>query len=126
LNVYFCITFTMMKKVYYLSTCSTCKKIMNDLDLSDFIKQDIKYNPITRSQLESLYNINSSYEALFSKRSKKYFSLSLKYKNLKEDDFKELILQEYTFLKRPVFILDKNIFVGNSKENIRELRENLL
>ncbi len=115
-----------MKKVYYLSTCSTCKKIMNDLDLSEFIKQDIKYNPITRSQLESLYNINSSYEALFSKRSKKYFSLSLKYKNLKEDDFKELILQEYTFLKRPVFILDENIFVGNSKENIRELRENLL
>lgn len=44
---------------------------------------------------------------------------------MKEDDFKELILQEHTFLKRPVFILDENIFVGNSKENIRELIENL-
>lgn len=112
-----------MKKVYYLSTCSTCSRIMEDLDLSDFILQDIKYNPITRSQIESIYAISSSYEALFSKRAQKYKSMNLKDNKLKEEDFKELILQEYTFLKRPVFVLDKDIFVGNSKENIRALKD---
>jgi arsenate reductase len=96
---------------------------MEDLDLSDFILQDIKYNPITRSQIESIYAINSSYEALFSKRAQKYKSMNLKDNKLKEEDFKELILQEYTFLKRPVFVLDKDIFVGNSKENIRALKD---
>ncbi len=114
-----------MKKVYYLSTCSTCKRIMKDLDLSNFTLQDIKSSPITPAQIQYIYGLKASYEAIFSKRAQKYQTMSLKDKNLQEEDFRELILQEYTFLKRPIFIFDKAIFVGNSKENIRALKETL-
>tara|TARA_B100000780_G_C21117751_1_gene452407 strand:- start:1480 stop:1785 length:306 start_codon:yes stop_codon:yes gene_type:complete len=98
---------------------------MKDLDLSDFILQDIKSSAITPAQIQSIYRLKPSYEALFSKRAQKYQTMSLKNKNLREEDFRELILQEYTFLKRPIFIFDKAIFVGNSKENISALKETL-
>ena len=56
-----------------------------------------------------------SYEALFSRRAIKYKSMGLKEKVLLEDDYKQLILEEDTFLKRPVFIVEDEIFIGNSK-----------
>lgn len=114
-----------MKKIYYLSTCSTCKRIMDSLPLSDFIKQDIKSDKITNLQLEEMYNLAGSYEALFSKRSMKYKSLGLASKVLTENDFKNYILEEYTFLKRPVFIINNEIFVGNSKKEIEKVEQKL-
>ena len=98
---------------------------MKDLDLSNFILQDIKSSPITSEQIQSIHRLKPSYEAIFSKRAQKYQAMSLKDKNLKEEDFRELILQEYTFLKRPIFIFDKAIFIGNSKKNISALKETL-
>ena len=45
-----------MKKIYYLSTCDTNKRILKELNLpKDFIKQDLKRNRIKISDdLESL------------------------------------------------------------------------
>lgn len=114
-----------MKKAYYLGTCSTCVRIMNSLDLSDFEKQDIKTDKISSAQIEQMKEMAGSYEALFSKRAMKYKSLGLKEKNLSEADFKQYILEEYTFLKRPVFIVDNQIFVGNAKSNIEKLAAHL-
>jgi arsenate reductase len=59
-----------------------------------------------------------SYEALFSRRAMKYKSMRLADKNLSENDYKNLILDEYTFLKRPVIVVGDKQFVGNSKKVI--------
>jgi len=37
---------------------------------------------------------------------------------LTENDYKRLILQEYTFLKRPVIIYEDKIFVGNEGKTV--------
>ena len=42
---------------------------------------------------------------------------------LTEADYKKLILEEYTFLKRPVFIIGAQSFVGNTKKQIEELEK---
>jgi arsenate reductase len=111
-----------MKKAYYLSTCDTCKRIMGGLDLEGFERQDIKTEPITPAQLSEMHKLSGSYEALFSKVARKYRALGLNEKTLSEDELKNYILEEYTFLKRPVFIIDDQIFIGNSKKNIEALQ----
>jgi len=110
-----------MKKIYYLKTCDTCKRILKLIPLDGFTLQEIKTEAITSSQLKEMKVLSGSYEALFSRRSRKYSSLNLKDKNLTETDFKKLILQEYTFLQRPVIIIDNVIFIGNSKKNMAAL-----
>lgn len=106
-----------MKKIYYLSTCDTCSKIIKRLGgLEGFIKQDIKSDPITSAQLSQMKDMSGSYEALFSKRAIKYKEMKLKDQALAEKDFKRLILQEYTFLKRPVIIMNESIFIGNEEK----------
>jgi arsenate reductase len=110
-----------MKKAFYLSTCSTCVRILKEIN-TKFDLQDIKTNPVTAAQLDEMYAHTSSYEALFSKRAQKYKSRGLKDQNLQEADFKKLLLEEYTFLKRPVFLIDNTIFVGNSKKIVESLK----
>ena len=112
-----------MKKIYHLSTCTTCQAIIKEtaLDQKEFEMQDIKFEKISPSQLEYLKQKSGSYEALFSKRAVKYKELGLKNKKLDETDFRNLILGEYTFLKRPVIIIDDNIFIGSEKKNLEAL-----
>ena len=69
--------------------------------------------------------IAGSYEALFSRKAIKYRSLGLNEMKLSESDYKNYIIEEYTFLKRPVAIIDNKIFIGNSKKNIEELKSKL-
>lgn len=110
-----------MKKIYYLKTCDTCKRILKQLNLDEFELQEIKTQPITVKQLEEMHAVSKSYEALFSRRSKKYAAMDLKNQTLTEKDYKQLILEEYTFLKRPVTLIDSKIFIGNSKKNVEAL-----
>ncbi|MBQ0787543.1 MAG: hypothetical protein KBT69_08590 [Oceanihabitans sp.] len=113
-----------MKKVYYLKTCSTCIRILKELNLpSDFILQDIKKEVITASQLEEMKDLSGSYEALFSKRATLYKKMDLKNQSLTEKDYKQYILDHYTFLSRPVFIIDNAIFIGNSKANVAAVKQ---
>lgn len=115
-----------MKKVYYLSTCDTCKRIIKDLGIGEeFEYQDIKTEAITEAQLDAMKVLAGSYEALFSRVARKYKSMGLKDQQLTEADYKKLILEEYTFLKRPVFLIGDGIFIGNSKKNMEEVREAL-
>ncbi|MEL0455482.1 ArsC/Spx/MgsR family protein [Flavobacteriaceae bacterium SZ-1-7] len=116
-----------MKKVYYLKTCSTCIRILKELNLSsEFILQDIKNEEITVQQLEQMKDLAGSYEALFSKRSNLYKEMDLKNQNLTERDFKHYILDHYTFLSRPVIIVEDKIFVGNSKNTVESVKAALL
>ncbi|MGB1307312.1 MAG: arsenate reductase family protein [Oceanihabitans sp.] len=115
-----------MNKVYYLKTCSTCVRILKEVQLPlDFELQDIKKEAITVKQLEELHALSGSYEALFSKRSKLYKEMDLKNQNLSEKDYKHYILEHYTFLSRPVFIINNVVFIGNSKTNIAAVKQAL-
>lgn len=117
-----------MKKIYFLSSCSTCSRIMKELEIEkyNFILQDIKKEKITEEQLEEMKKLSGSYESLFSRRSMKYKSLGLKDMDLTENDYKNYILEEYTFLLRPTFIINNKIFIGNSKKNIKNVKNALM
>jgi arsenate reductase len=116
-----------MKKVYHLSTCDTSRAIIkeNKLDQKGFDMQDIKTEKITPAQLDEMKQMAGSYEALFSRRAIKYKSLGLKDMNLGEKDYRKYILEEYTFLKRPVIIINDKIFVGSEKKNLEALKKSL-
>ena len=111
-----------MKKVYFLQTCDTCRRILKEVNTDGFERQEIKATPITHSQLEQMHKISGSYEVLFNKRAKLYKKMDLKNQLLSEADYRQFILEEYTFLKRPVFIIDDEILIGNSKKVIEELK----
>ena len=115
-----------MKNVYFLKTCNTCTRIINELNLSDDFKfQEIKSEPLTAKQVDELAKLAGSYEALFSKRAKLYKDMGLKNQNLTEKDFKHYLLEHYTFLSRPVIVINDKIFVGNSKKTIEAAKEAL-
>jgi len=49
--------------------------------------------------------------------------LNLKNKNLQEADFRKYLLEHYTFLSRPIFIIDGKIYIGNSQQNIQAVMQ---
>ncbi len=116
-----------MKKVYHLGNCTTCQAILHETGLAKkgFTLQDIKTDPITPAQLDEMKAMAGSYEALFSRRALKYKALGLKDQVLTEKDYRKYILEEYTFLKRPVVISGKEIFVGSEKKTVGELKEKI-
>ena len=114
-----------MKKVYFLKTCSTCKRIMSEFDLTDFEQREIKSKVVSEEELQEMYALSNSYEALFSKKSTQIKERNIEVKSLQEEDFKKLILEDYRFLKRPVFIINQEIFIGSDKKNIEILKEKL-
>ena len=115
-----------MQKIYHLSTCDTCKRIIKEVEIpSSFIMQDIKKDQITVKQLEEMYALSGSYEALFSRRAKLYKERNLKDEKLLERDFKSLILEHYTFLNRPVILNNGEVFIGNSKKTVEAAKNSI-
>jgi arsenate reductase len=109
----------MSNKIYHLSTCSTCQRIIKTLNNGEgFELQDIKTEKITPAQLDSMKEKAGSYEALFSRRALKYRAMGLHERSLSEKDYRDLILEEYTFLSRPVILIRDQIYIGNSKKNV--------
>ena len=83
-----------MKKIYHLSNCNTCQKIISQINPSEeTILQDIKIENIDATTLDWLKDKVGSYEALFSKRAIKYRSLGLNEMNLTEEDYRKYILE---------------------------------
>lgn len=116
-----------MKKIYHLASCSTCVRILKRIDAESKGVQlhDIKSQPITLEQLDQMRSMAGSYEALFSRRAMKYTSMGLANQTLTEADYRALILEEYTFLKRPVAIIGERIFIGNAAKTTEALTEAL-
>jgi arsenate reductase len=116
----------MKNTIFYLSSCSTCTRILKELQPDNsFELQDIKTSKIRTIQLEEMAGMAGSYEALFSRRAMKFKSMGLKDKVLSETDFKKLILEEYTFLKRPVFVINSQIFIGNSTSVVNAVKSSM-
>jgi arsenate reductase len=113
-----------MNKIYCLSTCDTCNSILRDIQAvkKGFTLQDLKTERITPAQLDELKEKAGSYEALFSRRALKYKEMGLKDRVLTEKDYRGLILQEYTFLKRPVALVGRQLFVGSEKKTVEGLK----
>lgn len=85
--------------------------------------QDIKLEKITAVQLDEMKKMSGSYESLFSRRAMKYKELGLKDQKLDEKDYRNYILEEYTFLKRPVVIINNEIFIGSEKKTLEVLKK---
>jgi arsenate reductase len=88
--------------------------------------QDIKQDRITADQLKHMKKLAGNYESLFSRRAMKYKELGLKDRKLSENDYRDFILEEYTFLKRPVVIINDRIFIGSEKKNVEALKSALM
>jgi arsenate reductase (glutaredoxin) len=105
----------MSRIIYYLGTCTTCARILSQIPKLDrFTLREIKGEPITADELDTLKQLAGSYEALFSRVALKYRALGLNQKKLTEREYRKYILQEYTFLKRPVMVVDESIHIGNA------------
>ena len=114
-----------MKKVFFLKTCDTCKRILKENDFTGFDLHEIKSTAITEDELQEMKDLAGSYEALFSRRAQNYKKLGLKDVNLTEEVIKNYILNDYTFLKRPVVVDNETIFIGNEKKNLELLAAHL-
>lgn len=114
-----------MKKVLYLSTCNTCQRIISEVNTEGFDLQDTKKTPASKNDIEFLREHVDSYEALINRRAQLWQKRGLKNQNLTENDYKALLLEHYSFIKRPIFIDDNQVFIGNSKKVIAALKEHL-
>lgn len=116
-----------MKKIYHLGNCTTSQAIIEETQLNKkgFQMQDIKFEKITPAQLDEMKQMAGSYEALFSRRAMKYKALGLKNKKLEEKDYRNYILEEYTFLKRPVVIINDKMFIGSEKKTVEALKSSM-
>ena len=114
-----------MRRFYHLANCSTCRRILVDcgLQTKGFDLHDIRSEGISAEQLDDMRRLAGSFESLFSRRAVKYKSMGLKDKVLGESDYRSLILEDDTFLKRPVVVLGDRIFVGSEKATIQALME---
>lgn len=112
--------------MYHLGHCTTCQAIIKETAIDKkpgIVFQNIREEKITPAQLDEMKKLAGSYEALFSRRALKYKELGLKDKQLGEKDYKKYILEEDTFLKRPVTLLGAKIFIGNDKKTVAALKE---
>lgn len=106
-------------KIYHLANCDTCQKIIKELNGAIGCElQNIKEQNISEVDLDLAAQKLGSYEALFSRRALKFRQWGLHEKQLTEDDYRKLILEEYTFLKRPVMFIDEAVFAGNTKSTV--------
>lgn len=113
----------MENKFIYLESCDTCQRIKGELELPEnILLQNTKEQPVTKEQIEFLKQQAGSYEALFNRRAQLYRGRGLHEKNLSEADYRNLLLDHYTFIKRPILIYNKKAFIGNSKKVIAEAK----
>ena len=106
------------KKIYHLSTCDTCRKILSLLNLDIVELINIREQNISKEDLDFMKKQTKSYEALFNKRAQKLKEMPDSKKPIKDVDYKKLILKEYTFLKRPAAIIDGKVIAGNDKNAV--------
>lgn len=109
--------------VWYLSTCDTCRRILDQagIDESNARLIDIKTNPVSQADIESFHRVTGSYKELINGRSMQFRSMSKKAKDLNEEEAQNLLLQHYSFLKRPLILIGEELFVGNSQKNVEAL-----
>ena len=113
-----------MKKIFHLPSCDTCQRIIKDTGAvaAACSFQDIKTQNVSAEDLDAWAAKVGTYEALFSRRALKFRAMGLHEQKLTEQDYRRLILEEYTFLKRPVIVVGDKVFVGNTAKVVAEAK----
>jgi arsenate reductase len=107
-----------VERFYWLPHCSTCVKAQQYLiekgaEIRRYI--DVKTERLSREEVQELTRLMGSVEALFSKRAMKYRSMGLDKMTLSDEDMLNHMVEEYTFIKRPVVVTaDRQILAGFS------------
>lgn len=106
-----------MKEVtfYWSSNCTTCQKARRRLErhgvgVKEF--RDIKEAPLDRGEVEKLAKMLGGASELFSRRAVKYREMKLNERELSEAEMLDLMALDYTFLKRPVLVIDNKATAG--------------
>ena len=109
--------------LYFLPSCTSCQRVRSLVEsLADWKIRNLKEEPVTEDELDDLAERVGGYEPLFSRRARLYQERGLKDQTLTEADYRRLILEHYTFFKRPVMDLGgKQVFVGASKAVVQQL-----
>ena len=95
---------------------------MKAADLSDdFQLHDLKKIPIEKVDLDFLATKVDSLKDLVNKRSRRIKELQVDIENLSDVQLLKYFQTEYTFIKRPIFIIGDQVFIGNAKKTVEEL-----
>ncbi len=116
-----------MKRIYYLSTCTTCKRILKEIEFNKDAYElvDLKETNIDSETLDLVISKEGSADNVINKRAILYRELSKDGFNYSDDEIKQLILENYTLIKRPLFIIDDNVFLGNSKKIVELIKQHI-
>jgi arsenate reductase len=99
---------------------------MKELNLPDSVTQrEIKSAPLSSEEIDHLAKKAGSYEAIFNKRARKLREKGLKASELSESEFKSLLNEDYSFLKRPVLETENEVLAGNSKSVVGDMKNQL-
>jgi arsenate reductase len=110
--------------LYELPHCSTCQKAKAYLQTQDVefkSVRDIKTNPLSREEVEHLASLVGGPENLFSKRAIKYRERDLANQQLSSADLIRLMVEEYTFIKRPVIVRGNKAISGFNTKQVDNL-----
>jgi arsenate reductase len=100
---------------YWLPGCSTCQKAKGFIErhgIRDFELRDIKENPLSRGEVESLAKMLGGADELFSRRAVKYREMKLNEREVSTAEMLDLMSEEYTFLKRPILVMKGKAIAG--------------
>jgi len=103
--------------LYWLPHCSTCQKAAAYLESEGIeVKKfhDLKTNPLNRESIEKLSKLVGGANELFSRRAIKYREMKLNERDISETEMLDLMADEYTFIKRPVFVCGSRAVAGFS------------
>ncbi len=110
-----------MKRLYCITTCTTCKKAVKDLEERgiDVEYVDLKTDPPKKEELRSWINKHpKGISAFFNTSGILYRELDMKTKRreLGEEELLEILSQEGMLVKRPILVCGDDLIVGYKKE----------
>ena len=100
---------------YWLPNCTTCQKARKRLErhrVPITTLRDIKEEPLERQEIEKLAKMLGGAGELFSRRAVKYREMKLNERELSEAEMIDLMTGDYTFLKRPILIINGKATAG--------------
>lgn len=100
---------------YWSENCSTCQKAKRFLErhgIKNYEKRDIKENPLSRDEVVKLSAVIGGADNLFSRRAVKYREMKLNERELAAPEMIDLMTSDYTFLKRPVLVINDKAIAG--------------
>ena len=107
-----------MKRIYYLSTCDTNRKILKNINTSQFEMIDIKTDNIAPDILDDAKSKLGRYVKLFNAKCLLYRDVPTEKRPKRDQGYRKYILSHYTYLKRPVIIDGDMVFSGSDKSNL--------